>query len=348
MDKNISLFLDNLQKESDSKYTAIKNLVVVKSGQDLMSADAGVESFDSIVSFFSDMTEFIFDNYKALLDWIATTEVVIDKVTYKTRQNNIRYLQTLNKDNKDLNKIISYQEVKDFNVPTITGLKCDLKTFNKAMAGNIHFTNILEELVFLREFAESVIENNGFTKDKRGTLFIDINTLNNRIKVNTGLVDSIKKDLQTVTDGDSVTDIRPISKLVKSLNDLEKETADTIKVGKFYTVEKIEKLNKLYKETNSKVEEMLNIMEISEDSKITHDGKSIAVMARYVHSVAELLSFVSMKFFYYSLLVDTEVALHSGLKDYKETKDSTSFNNVVASFLNGIENAISSLTKLFK
>jgi len=345
MENKLVSFLNNLDKESELKYSSIRNFTLVKSGKNII-AD-GSESFDTILNYISDVTEFIFDNYKSLLDWLATTEIVMDKVTYKTRQNNIRFLQSLYKDNKDLSKKITFLEIKDFKVPVITGLRCDLKTYVKELASHDYYNNLVDNLVFLKELAESMIENNGYTKDKQGNIFLDINNLNNRIKVNESLVKDIKKSLSVITDGKSISDTKPISKLVKSINEIEKVTEETIKIGRLYTVEKIEKINKYYKTTNEKVEEMLNLMEVSKDTNITHDGKSIAVLAKYVHSVAELLSFVSMKFFYYTLLVDTEVAIHTGLKDYKESKNPDSFSSVISSILNGMESAINSLVSIF-
>ena len=345
MENKVVSFLDTLSNESEIKYSAIRNFTLVKSGKSIVSD--GSESFDAIVNFLSDITEFIFDNYKSLLDWLATTEIVIDKVTYKTRQNNIRYLQTLYKENKDLNKKITFLEIKDFKAPVITGLRCDLKTYVNELATHDYYSTIVNELTYLGELAETLIDNNGFTKDKQGNIFLDLDNLNKRIKVNEGIVKNIKTSLSKITDGKSVSDTKPISKLVKSISEIEKVTEDTIKIGRFYTVERIEKLNEYYKDTNEKVERMLNLMEVSEDNNFTHDGKSIAVLAKYIHSVAELLSFVSMRFFYYTLLVDTEVAIHTGLREYKESKNPDAFTIVIKSVLDGMEKAIDSLTSIF-
>jgi len=345
MENKVVSFLDTLSNESEIKYSAIRNFTLVKSGKSIVSD--GSESFDAIVNFLSDVTEFIFDNYKSLLDWLATTEIVIDKVTYKTRQNNIRYLQTLYKENKDLNKKITFLEIKDFKAPVITGLRCDLKTYVNELATHDYYSTIVNELTYLGELAETLIDNNGFTKDKQGNIFLDLDNLNKRIKVNEGIVKNIKTSLSKITDGKSVSDTKPISKLVKSISEIEKVTEDTIKIGRFYTVERIEKLNEYYKDTNEKVERMLNLMEVSEDNNFTHDGKSIAVLAKYIHSVAELLSFVSMRFFYYTLLVDTEVAIHTGLREYKESKNPDAFTIVIKSVLDGMEKAIDSLTSIF-
>ena len=342
----VNLFLNTLENDSKNKYLVIEKFVLTKSNKNILSD--GSESFDTILSFLSDVTEFIFDNYKSLLDWLATTEIVIDKVVYKTRQNNIRYLQSLYKDNKDIKKLITYQEVKNFRIPVITGLQVDLNTYVLKLANNNFYSNLIDELLHLREISEIILDNNGFTKDKYNNLVLDLDNLNNRIKVNNGLVKQIKDDLNIITNANSVSDTKPLSKLVKSLSDLEKVTEEVIKIGKLFTVEKIERLDKYYKYTNEKVEDMLSVMETEKSSSFTHDGKSIAVLSKYIHSVAELLSFTSMKFFYYTLLVDTNVAIQLALKEYKDTKDPNSVENILTSFVTGIENAIESMLSIFK
>jgi len=346
MENNLVLFLDNLEKESDLKYSAIRNFALVNSGKSMI--DGGNESFDSILEAISDVTEFIYDNYKSLLDWLATTEIVVDKVVYKTRQNNIRYLQSLIKDNKNISKEITFQEVKNFKIPVITGLKADLHTYIKMLAETNFYHNLADELIYLRKLAEDLIDNNGITQDKQGNKYLDIYNIKNRIKVNTQLVSKIKDDLKKITDGHSVADTKPLNKLVKSLSDIEKVANETVKVGRLYTVEKIENLNKVYKETNEKVESMLNIMEVDKNSSISQDGTTIAVLAKYIHSVAELLSFVSMKFFYYSLLVDTNIAIQVVLKNYAETKDSSTVYDKISSILKGIEQSVSGLMSVFE
>jgi hypothetical protein len=92
---------------------------------------------------------------------------------------------------------------------------------------------------------------------------------------------------------------------------------------------------------------MLALMETSKESNVEHDGKSIAVLTKYVHSVAELLAFTSMKYFYYSLLVDTEVAIYKALSEYKESKNPSAVNNILKSFLDGMSNAISGIVNVF-
>lgn len=345
--ESMGLFLNKLENESYTKYSSIRNFVTVKSGKSIAEVGEGVEVFDTLLDTLSNIGEFIYDNYKSLLDWLATTEIVIDKVVYKTRQNNIRYLQTLNKDNKNLKSKVSFLEVKDFKIPVITGLKCDLQTYVKELATNNYYKVIIDELIYTRQLAEFIIENNGYTTDNRGGKILDIDEIKKRIEVNNGIVKNIKKELTTITDPSRVTDVKPLGKLVKSLSELEKVTEETIKTGRLYTVERLEEINKHYKETNNLLENMLSIMEISKDSKMEHDGASIAVLARYVHSVAELLSFTSMKYYYYSLLVDTLVSIHTALKEYAETKDPNSVAKVLQSFLEGIENSIKNITNIF-
>lgn len=347
MNKNMAKFIDRLDEESYNKYTSIKNFCLAKSNRSILEVGDGVEMFDTIVEQLSKISEFVFDSYKSLLDWLATTEIIMDKVVYKTRQNNIRYLQTLNKDNKNVNKKVSFLEVKDFKIPVMTGLKVDIKTFNKMLATGNYFNVVADELINLRSIANFMIENNGYTIENNGSEILNTSDLMNKINVNNDLIKKLKKELSSVINPNSLKDVLPLSKLIKSLSDLEKETEDTIKLGRMYSVEKIEEIDKVYKETNEKVEEMLNIMEVSEESKIDHSGKAIAVLSRYVHSVAELLSFTSMKYFYYSLIADTLIAIHVGIKEFASTRDSESVDKILSSVMTTIDTSINNIISIF-
>lgn len=347
MKKNMYNFIESMDKESEIKVSAITNFCMVKSGKSIAEIGEGVEIFDTIIDGLNSISEFVFENYKSLLDWLATTEIVIDKVVYKTRQNNIRYLQTLSKENKKINKQITFLEVKDFKIPVMTGLKIDLATYNKILATGNYKTNVMDELIYLQELAEFIIDNNGYTMEKNGKVILDPNDLSKRIHVNEGLTKNIKKELKEAVNATGVTDVKPLHKLVKSLSDLEKEVHNTIKIGGLYTVEKIEEVDRVYKAANSKIEEMLNIMETSEESNFKHDGKTIAVLSKYVHSVANLLSFTSMKYFYYSILVDTEVATLTSLKEFSISKNPNDAINVLSSIGNAIDSSISGISSIF-
>ena len=348
MTENMYNFIDRMDNESKTKFTAIKNFCLVKSGKSIVGADEGTEAFDTIIDGLNTISEFVFDNYKSLLDWLATTEVVIDKVVYKTRQNNIRYLQTLYKDAKDVNKQITFLEVKDFKIPVMTGLRIDLATYNKLLATGNYKNNVIDELIYLKELSNFLIDNNGYTMEKNGKVILDVNDLLKRTHVNEGLVKKIKKELKEAVSATGVTDVKPLNKLVKSLSDLEKEVHNTIKLGSLYTVEKIEEVDRVYKDANSSVEEMLNIMEASEDTNFNHDGKTIAALSKYVHSVADLLSFTSMKYFYYSILVDTEVAALTALKEFSVNKNPNDAISVISSIGSAIDSSINGLIGIFK
>ena len=347
MNKNMFNFIDKMDKESKTKFTAIKNFCLVKSGKSIIEIDEGTEVFDTIIDGLNTISEFVFENYKSLLDWLATTEIVIDKVVYKTRQNNIRYLQTLYKNAKDVNKQITFLEVKDFKIPVMTGLKIDLATYNKLLATGNYKNNVIDELIYLKELTSFLIDNNGYTIEKNGKVILDVDDLLKRTHVNEGLVKKIKKELKEAVSATGVTDIKPLNKLVKSLSDLEKQVQNTIKLGGLYTVEKIEEIDRVYKDTNGSVEEMLNIMEASEDTNFNHDGKTIAVLSKYVHSVADLLSFTSMKYFYYSILIDTEVAALTALKEFSVSKNPNDVVNILSSIGSAIDSSISGLLNIF-
>jgi hypothetical protein len=106
----------------------------------------------------------------------------------------------------------------------------------------------------------------------------------------------------------------------------------------------LESIDEQYKNLLDKINDMLALMETSKDSSLKHDTETITVLSEYIREVAEYLTFVAMKYFFYTSLVDMEAGILKVLLAKQRGED---VSTVIASVLEGINNSIKALSSIF-
>ncbi len=342
---NFTQLTDMSSKYKDIRYSGLINTILLQNGK--KPIDAGLEDINYIATIVNTIEEFMYDTYKGLLDWIATTEIVVEKAIYKTRQNNIRLLKDFI-DSKNKYSSINFLEVKDLKVPVLLGLKVDLHTVNKELANTSYVKRVIDEIQYANELFNLLKSNNGITVDKLGNKTIDIDELENRCKLLEKDISNIKKTIKKIIDEKSVKDVKPLKEVVRNMSDLIKSSEDTLKLGVMYSVEKIEAIDRYYEDLVSNIDETLELMNVKKDTKLKHDKDTIIVLSTYIRDLADLISMVSMLFFLYSTTVDMEIGIFKILDAYIEKRSPSNIKQIVELTIDGIKSTINDIGNLFK
>ena len=330
---------------SSNKLSSLKNSLLLAEGKSPL--DVGMEDFLSIGEIIYKIDSFIYDTYKGLLDWLATTEIALEEVKYKTKQNNIRFLKTLYEDNKEILRKTNFLDVKDLQVPIITGLKADLEEVNKVLAEHRYIRRLQEELDYLDNIVTRLIDNNGMTLDSNGQAAMGVDFLEGiRVHIVSckNDINEMKKKSKMLINEKSLKDTARLKDLVKNMKDLETQIQTTIKIGKFYRVEELESIDETYNNLLDKIEDLFKLMEIGKETKLQHHTETITLLSEYIRQVSDYLSMVAIKYYFYTSIVDIEASI---IKIIKSKHIGESYTNIVEDTINGIKKGLDRLMNIF-
>ena len=295
--------LDNINKTYQDFVTTLNNL----SEEEIV----GNEGFlgDVLVK----IEEKLYQGMKAISDFFNTTDIVINGVTeYATKSPDIKRLYQAN---KRLKKYIDSGKIEpaklvNLYVPVLLGVNRNMEDLVNMLDEDKYLPNKL--LQILNEYKNTIDE----------LLHTKVSQIEHNIPVkpksfDETLIKNIKKDLDNIIDSKNLVDRMKLGRVFKKVSNLPNTIDKVVELGKFYSLETLEKIDALNDEVATSTRLLVNNLE-----KIDLSRNALARLSLYIKLHAEVITAVSFVIFVYYQVVNMLASIIETIESKKIENES--------------------------